>query len=91
MAEVPSQDDYYGRIWVNHVRLSRSTVVRTSHMVWGRSRIGVRVEACLDPDFTAGLDKWKTVDVKVNSPLILFTYSRLIIIYRESAIVTYVV
>ena len=39
MAEVPSRDDYYGRIWVNHVRLSRSTVVRTSRMVWGRSRI----------------------------------------------------
>ena len=83
MAQVPSRDDRYGRIWVNHIRLP-GWIVRTSRIVWERSRIGVRIEAFRDSGINTGLNEWRTLDVQVrvlSSRICIIT-----IIYRESMI-----
>ena len=72
MAEMPSRDDRYGRIWVNHIRLP-GWIVRTSRVVWERSRIGVRIEAFRDLGINIGLNEWRTLDVQVGDSLIVYT------------------
>ena len=86
MAEVPSSDDPYRRIWVNHIRLP-GWIVRTSRIVWERSRIGVRIEAFRDPNINMGLNEWRTLDVQVNGFSSLHVYIlTIIIIYRVSMV-----
>ena len=83
MAQVPSRDDHYGCISVNHIRLP-GWIVRTSRIVWERSRIGVRIEAFRDPGINTGINEWRTLDVQVrvlSSCMCIIT-----IIYRESMI-----
>ena len=72
MAEAPSRYDHYGRIWVNHICLPGSSwIVRTSRVVWERSRIGVRIEVFRDPAFNSGLDEWRILHVQVGSFLVV--------------------
>ena len=75
MAEVPSRGERYGRIWVNHVRLHSTWIVRVSRVVWERNRIGVRVDAFKDTDFNIGLDKWRILDVEVCGSFVVYIYS----------------
>ena len=70
IAEVPSRDHHYGRIWVNYIRLP-GWVVRTSRIVWERSNIGVRIEAFRDPGINIGLNDWKTLGVQVSGSFIV--------------------
>ena len=84
MADAPSRSEHYGRIWVHHVRIS-NWIVRTSRMVWERSRIGVRIEAFRGVNSNSDLNKWRTLDVEVRFFLVYTSccYN----FYRESVIV----
>ena len=75
MAEAPPRGERYGRVWVKHTSLPRSTcIVRTSRIVWERSRIGVRVEVFRHPCFHNGPDEWKILGVEVSGLFIVHTY-----------------
>lgn len=68
MAEAPSRDECYGRVWINHTCLLGSTwIVRTSRVVWERSRIGVRMEVFRHPDFRKGPNDWRILEVEATS------------------------
>ena len=72
VANVHSRGKHYGRIWVNHTHLPGSTwIVRTSRVVWERSRIGVRIEVFCYPDFRSVSHEWKILDVGVGRPFII--------------------
>ena len=54
-------------IWVHHIYLPElACIVRTSRVVWERSRIGVRMEVW-DSDLHNGLDGWKVLEADVVS------------------------
>ena len=67
MAKAPFRADRSGCVWIHHIRLPGSTwIVRTSRVVWEKSRIGVRMEVFRDPGFHDGLNEWKILDVEVG-------------------------
>ena len=65
IAEVPSRDYPHGRIWINYIRLP-GWVVRTSCLVWERSKVGIRFEVFRDSGINIGLNEWKALDVQVG-------------------------
>ena len=74
MVEMPSRDGRHGHIWVNHICLP-GWILRTSRLVWERSRISVRIEVFRDPGInTIGLNEWRTLHVQVGGPLVVYTY-----------------
>ena len=84
MVDVPSRTELYGRVWVNHISLPESTwIVRTSRVVWERSRIGVRMEIFHHFGFYNGLNEWKILGVEVGSVFVACTWHCCTIIYRE--------
>ena len=90
MAEAPSRGECYGRVWINHTCLLGSTwIVRTSRVVWERSRIGVRMEVFRHPDFRKGPNDWRILEVEVG--ILLCTHTITIIISRQpvTLVVTY--
>ena len=67
MAEAPSRGERYGRVWFNHTCLRGSTwIVRTSRVVWERSRIGVRMEIFRQPGFQGDPSPWRVLDIEVS-------------------------
>ncbi|KIM62907.1 hypothetical protein SCLCIDRAFT_24714, partial [Scleroderma citrinum Foug A] len=70
MVDTPSRGEGCGRIWIQDTYLPRSAwIVRTSRVMWERSRIGVRIEAFRQPGFHNDLDKWRVFDVEgINDP-----------------------
>ena len=71
-----SPAEFRDHIWAHHIRLPGSnSVVRTSRVVWERSRIGVRIEIFQDPGFRSGLDEWRILYVEVGKTS--FTYAHI--------------
>ena len=67
MAQAPPRGERCGNVWVNHTRLPRLTcIVRTSRVVWDKSRIGVRMELFRQLDFHIGSDEWEIWNVEVG-------------------------
>ena len=67
MADAPSRGERYGRVWVKDTCLPQSTwIVRTSRVVWERSKIGVRMEVFRHPYFHNFPNKWRVLDVEVS-------------------------
>ena len=83
MADVPSRDDRFGRIWVNYIRLP-GWIVQTSSILWERSRTGVRIEAFRDTGINISLNEWQTLDVQVGGSRCMSIMTT--IIHRESMI-----
>ena len=76
MADTPSRGERYGRVWVKDTCFPQSTwIVRTSRVVWERSRIGVRMEVFRRPGFLNGPDEWKVLDVEVSGIFVVHTHS----------------
>ena len=74
MDELPSRDDRHDHVWVNHIRLP-GWIVRTSRLVWERSRIGVRIEVfpSRDSGINIGLNEWKPLAIQVSDSFIVHT------------------
>ena len=86
MAEMPSLSKRYGRLWVNHIHPPASPwIMRTSRVVWERSRIGVRIEVLRDSSFDIGLNEWRILHVEVSDFFVVYTLLRPFI-RRESAV-----
>ncbi|KIM62904.1 hypothetical protein SCLCIDRAFT_1214704, partial [Scleroderma citrinum Foug A] len=70
MVDTPSRGEGCGRIWIQDTCLPQSTwIVRTSRVMWERSRIGVRIEIFRQPGFHNDPDKWRVFDVEgINDP-----------------------
>ena len=76
MADAPSRGERYGRVWVKNTCLPQSNwIVRTSRVVWERSKIGVRMEVFRHPGFCSGPDEWRVLDVEVSRFFIVHTHS----------------
>jgi len=75
MVDSPSRGEGCGRIWIQDNCLPQSTwIVRTSRVVWEKSRIGVRIEVFRQPGFYNDPDKWKVFDVEVGGFFIVCTH-----------------
>jgi len=76
MADAPSQGECYGRVWVRDTCSPESTwIMRASRVVWGNSRIGVRIEVFRHPGFCNGPDEWRLLNVEVSGFVVVHTHS----------------
>ena len=73
MADVPSRGDCRGHVWVHHMCLPDSTwIIRTSRVVWERSKIAVQMEVFRDPGFQNDLySGWMTFNIEVSGFVIM--------------------
>ena len=67
ITEASLRGEGYGCVWVNYTHLIGSPwIVRTSRILWERSKIGVRMEVFRHPSFITIPVKWMAFDVEVG-------------------------
>ena len=71
ISDVHFYEKLYGELWVHHFHLPGSPwVVRTYHVLWERSKTGVRIEVFHDPHFQNGPHDSKVYLVEVSDILV---------------------
>ena len=72
LAEKPSQNSSHGRLWICHLPLLHSTVIRIYRAAWERSKVRLRIE--LSQDCFLIDDEWKAYDIEVSDFLVHMDY-----------------